>query len=217
MAHSPYLLVQLDLQSRSPRQVHLVTRLNWVSQIFERRVGRGDRGRTARSAVQAARPASTVSILLPCNTLRRPPGHSVMGLGPASLCAKPCPKGKTSSYSGCEPVYIPRSMTVSSTLGTGRATDPEKLRSPMPSHEPRSAAPRSNRRTNPQQPSPPDDETWLSTAELAARLKIPAKTLATWASSGTGPRYARIGRYRRYRLGDIRAWEAERLDDSCGG
>ncbi|MFD3427403.1 helix-turn-helix domain-containing protein [Nocardia fluminea] len=60
------------------------------------------------------------------------------------------------------------------------------------------------------------DETWLSTAELAARLKIPVKTLATWASSGRGPRYARMGRYRRYRLGDVRAWEDQRFADGGG-
>ncbi|MGW5922111.1 helix-turn-helix transcriptional regulator [Nocardia fluminea] len=62
----------------------------------------------------------------------------------------------------------------------------------------------------------PGDETWLSTAELAARLKIPIKTLAAWASSGQGPRYARIGRYRRYRLGDVRAWEDQRFADGGG-
>ncbi|MFJ1460919.1 helix-turn-helix domain-containing protein [Nocardia sp. N2S4-5] len=53
---------------------------------------------------------------------------------------------------------------------------------------------------------------WLSTDELAARLKIPAKTLAVWASAGRGPRYARIGRYRRYWLSDLLAWEQEQLD-----
>ncbi|TLF64211.1 helix-turn-helix domain-containing protein [Nocardia asteroides NBRC 15531] len=56
----------------------------------------------------------------------------------------------------------------------------------------------------------------MSTAELAARLNIPIKTLAAWASAGTGPRFARMGRYRRYRLGDIRDWEAQRLRPSGG-
>ncbi|MEV6432865.1 helix-turn-helix domain-containing protein [Nocardia sp. NPDC051463] len=55
---------------------------------------------------------------------------------------------------------------------------------------------------------------WLSTDELAARLKIPAKTLAVWASAGRGPRYARIGRYRRYRLSDLLEWEQDQLDKS---
>ncbi|MGW5439231.1 helix-turn-helix domain-containing protein [Nocardia asteroides] len=51
----------------------------------------------------------------------------------------------------------------------------------------------------------------MSTAELAARLKIPVKTLANWAASGAGPRFARMGRHRRYRLGDVREWEDRRL------
>ncbi|MFQ6327531.1 helix-turn-helix domain-containing protein [Nocardia sp. CWNU-33] len=56
------------------------------------------------------------------------------------------------------------------------------------------------------------DDVWLSTDELAARLKIPTKTLAVWASAGRGPRYARIGRYRRYRLSDLLEWEQDQLD-----
>ncbi|MFC9877564.1 helix-turn-helix domain-containing protein [Nocardia salmonicida] len=79
---------------------------------------------------------------------------------------------------------------------------------PFPDSSP---TPRS-RGSNDHSPHPPaSDETWLSTAELAARLKIPIKTLAAWATSGRGPRYARMGRYRRYRLGDVRAWEDEQL------
>ncbi len=70
----------------------------------------------------------------------------------------------------------------------------------------------------PTDPTPPaqltdadaDDETWLTTTELSQRLQIPAKTLAGWASSGSGPRYARLGRHRRYRLADLRAWENRR-------
>ncbi|WP_406272294.1 helix-turn-helix domain-containing protein [Nocardia sp. NBC_00881] len=59
------------------------------------------------------------------------------------------------------------------------------------------------------------DDVWLSTEELAARLKIPKKTLAVWASAGRGPRYARIGRYRRYRLSDLLLWEQDQLDKSA--
>lgn len=81
----------------------------------------------------------------------------------------------------------------------------------MPSHDSASTAPRPNDGTGPQRPSQPDDETWLSTVELSDRLKIPVKTLASWASGGTGPRFARMGRYRRYRLGDVRDWEAQQL------
>ncbi|WP_280245139.1 helix-turn-helix transcriptional regulator [Nocardia abscessus] len=50
---------------------------------------------------------------------------------------------------------------------------------------------------------------WLTREELAARLKVPVKTLAAWAarSPQKGPRYAQIGRYCRYRLSDVVAWE----------
>ncbi|MGW6730674.1 helix-turn-helix domain-containing protein [Nocardia sp. NPDC055029] len=62
----------------------------------------------------------------------------------------------------------------------------------------------------PATPATGDDEKWLTTADLAQRLRIPAKTLAGWACYGTGPIYARLGRHRRYRLADIRAWEHQR-------
>ncbi|NKY86565.1 helix-turn-helix transcriptional regulator [Nocardia veterana] len=58
------------------------------------------------------------------------------------------------------------------------------------------------------------DEVWLTTDEVAARLKIPKKTLAVWASLDRGPRYVRMGKYRRYRLQDVVAWEQEQLDDA---
>ncbi|MEU4711188.1 helix-turn-helix domain-containing protein [Nocardia salmonicida] len=87
----------------------------------------------------------------------------------------------------------------------------------MPSQDSHSAAPRSHRGTGLQRPPQPDDETWLSTAELAARLQIPIKTLAAWASARTGPRFARMGRYRRYRLGDVRDWEIQRLQPRGDG
>ncbi|MEU1209438.1 helix-turn-helix domain-containing protein [Nocardia sp. NPDC005825] len=58
-----------------------------------------------------------------------------------------------------------------------------------------------------------DDEVWLSTDEVAARLKIPKKTLASWAGAGRGPRFARMGRYRRYRLSDLLSWEKSKLDE----
>ncbi len=50
-------------------------------------------------------------------------------------------------------------------------------------------------------------EHWMSTDEVAQHLKIPPKTLANWASLGRGPRFARIGRFRRYKLSDLIAWE----------
>ncbi|WP_083864835.1 helix-turn-helix domain-containing protein [Nocardia brevicatena] len=60
------------------------------------------------------------------------------------------------------------------------------------------------------------DNVWLSSEEVAQRLKLPVKTLASWAAAGRGPRYARMGRYRRYRLEDLLAWEQEQLDRSSG-
>jgi predicted DNA-binding transcriptional regulator AlpA len=58
------------------------------------------------------------------------------------------------------------------------------------------------------------DERWLSRRELADRYGLPVKTLAQWASKGTGPRYARMGRHVRYRLSDVIDWETERFDDN---
>ncbi|WP_228001904.1 helix-turn-helix domain-containing protein [Nocardia australiensis] len=53
------------------------------------------------------------------------------------------------------------------------------------------------------------DDAWLTTEDVARRLKIPQKTLAAWASKRRGPQYVRMGRYRRYRLSDLRAWEKQ--------
>ncbi|MBY8860833.1 helix-turn-helix domain-containing protein [Nocardia sp. CA2R105] len=50
-------------------------------------------------------------------------------------------------------------------------------------------------------------DSWLTTEEVAQRLRVPPKTLANWASLGKGPRFARIGRFRRYKLSDLMAWE----------
>ncbi|MEV0043947.1 helix-turn-helix domain-containing protein [Nocardia rhamnosiphila] len=87
---------------------------------------------------------------------------------------------------------------------------------PTPSS--RSAAPDSRDQAGSSDPSAPvaNDETWLSTRDVAQRLKIPAKTLSSWAAAGRGPRFARIGRYRRYRLADLLAWEQERLAEGGG-
>lgn len=55
------------------------------------------------------------------------------------------------------------------------------------------------------------EDYWLSREEVAGRLKLPAKTLAEWASKGKGPRFAKIGRFARYRLTDLEAWENEQF------
>lgn len=51
------------------------------------------------------------------------------------------------------------------------------------------------------------EDYWLSRQELADRLKVPVKTPAQWASLGKGPRFAKIGKYARYKLSDVIAWE----------
>ena len=45
-----------------------------------------------------------------------------------------------------------------------------------------------------------------STDETAAYLNIPPRTLDQWAYQGYGPRWSKVGRYRRYRRGDVDAW-----------
>ncbi|MGV9331062.1 helix-turn-helix transcriptional regulator [Nocardia sp. NPDC003726] len=55
------------------------------------------------------------------------------------------------------------------------------------------------------------EDYWLSREEVAGRLKLPPKTLAEWASKGKGPRFAKIGRFTRYRLADLEAWENEQF------
>ncbi|MGW6123123.1 helix-turn-helix domain-containing protein [Nocardia sp. NPDC055165] len=57
---------------------------------------------------------------------------------------------------------------------------------------------------------------WLTTDDVASRLKIPPKTLANWAYLGKGPRFARIGRHRRYRLEDLVTWEQMMLEQGGG-
>jgi hypothetical protein len=57
------------------------------------------------------------------------------------------------------------------------------------------------------------DDRWLNRKELAARYKVPPKTPAEWASKGTGPRYAVIGKHALYRLSDVVAWENTQFRD----
>ena len=51
------------------------------------------------------------------------------------------------------------------------------------------------------------EDHWLTRPEVGERLRVPAKTLAVWASQKKGPRYALIGKHARYRLSDVIAWE----------
>lgn len=51
------------------------------------------------------------------------------------------------------------------------------------------------------------EDPWLTRSEVAARLQVPEKTLAQWASQRKGPRYRRFGRHVRYRLSECVLWE----------
>jgi predicted DNA-binding transcriptional regulator AlpA len=53
-------------------------------------------------------------------------------------------------------------------------------------------------------------EQHLTIEQLAEREGVPAGTVRQWNSRGTGPQYMRIGRYVRYRLADVIAWEQSR-------
>ncbi|WP_406274575.1 helix-turn-helix domain-containing protein [Nocardia sp. NBC_00881] len=87
--------------------------------------------------------------------------------------------------------------------------------SPTSRPDPSRPAPRATARSQPDA-VPASDEVWLSTREVSERLKIPLKTLASWASAGRGPRFARMGRYRRYRVTDLIAWEEQQLANGGG-
>ncbi|WP_280428339.1 helix-turn-helix domain-containing protein [Nocardia brasiliensis] len=66
--------------------------------------------------------------------------------------------------------------------------------------------------------APITTDDWMTREELAARLKVPVKTLAGWAarSPQKGPRYALIGRHARYRLADVIAWENAQFGQYSG-
>jgi hypothetical protein len=41
---------------------------------------------------------------------------------------------------------------------------------------------------------------------VAEYLGVPPRSLDTWSYAGTGPRYSKIGRHRRYRWADVEAY-----------
>ena len=55
-----------------------------------------------------------------------------------------------------------------------------------------------------------DTDTFLSVDDLATRYGVPKATVYAWLHKGTAPASLVIGRYRRFRLSDVLAWEAER-------
>lgn len=65
-----------------------------------------------------------------------------------------------------------------------------------------------------------ENDVWLTREQVAERLQLPPATLREWAARRPGkeirgPQFARIGRYVRYRLSDVIAWERERLAAAC--
>jgi excisionase family DNA binding protein len=53
----------------------------------------------------------------------------------------------------------------------------------------------------------------LSTEALSKMLDVPVGTLHQWASRGTGPRFYRVGRHRRYAEADVHSWLEKRASD----
>ncbi len=51
------------------------------------------------------------------------------------------------------------------------------------------------------------DSPWLTIDEIAERYQVPVATVRYWRHLGTGPKAVRIGRFVRYRLADVLAWE----------
>ncbi|MFI7583162.1 helix-turn-helix transcriptional regulator [Kocuria sp. M1N1S27] len=47
----------------------------------------------------------------------------------------------------------------------------------------------------------------LTREDLAARYSVPKATIDQWAYKKYGPPYFRVGRYARYRIEDVLAWE----------
>lgn len=52
----------------------------------------------------------------------------------------------------------------------------------------------------------------LTPNDLAIYFDLPLSTIYSWRSKGTGPRGFRVGKFVRYRLEDVQAWEQEQLD-----
>ena len=53
-----------------------------------------------------------------------------------------------------------------------------------------------------------DDETFLRERDLALRWHKSIRSLQRWRMEGSGPAYVRLGGSIRYRLSDVRAYEA---------
>lgn len=52
--------------------------------------------------------------------------------------------------------------------------------------------------------------------EIAQFLGIPPRTLDQWAYRGIGPKWARVGRHRRYRWEDVEQWLDQQVSATGG-
>lgn len=52
----------------------------------------------------------------------------------------------------------------------------------------------------------------LTPNEVAEHLGVKIQTLYRWRMDGKGPRAVRVGKFLRYRLSDVIAWEDSNLD-----
>ncbi|WP_372455493.1 helix-turn-helix transcriptional regulator [Nonomuraea sediminis] len=56
----------------------------------------------------------------------------------------------------------------------------------------------------------------LTPEDLAERVGVPVSTVYQWNSRGGGPRFMRIGRYVRYKIADVNAWEESLYAERVG-
>jgi excisionase family DNA binding protein len=59
--------------------------------------------------------------------------------------------------------------------------------------------------------SPSPFDRLLSVEELADYLEVPVKTIYTWRHRHSGPKGFRVGKYLRFRWGDVQTWVAQRI------
>ena len=62
-----------------------------------------------------------------------------------------------------------------------------------------------------------DTDPWLTTPEVAKRLRQSVHTLHDWAYKGIGPAFAKVGRRRLYRESAVVAYERQRESAATGG
>ncbi|MFG2109478.1 helix-turn-helix domain-containing protein [Micromonospora chersina] len=59
------------------------------------------------------------------------------------------------------------------------------------------------------------DTQLASSAEVAAFLGVPVRTLGQWAYQGIGPKFSKIGRHRRYRWSDVERYVDQKSTDTA--